>query len=347
MKKPQRVTIAQVAADAQVSPMTVSYAYNQPDRVAEATRLRVLESAKRLGYGGPNPAARSLRQGRFGAVGVLLSEPLTYAFEDQAATRFLAGVAAVCAQERLGISLLSAEGDDPSDLVRSAAVDGMLIWTRPDGDPLLDAVLASGIPAGVLGGPQVEGMQFVSMDDRAAAWFAAEAAFTGARRPMVLSMPFDLGRQPARLLGPDPESVSYPVSRHRLAGAKDWCDATGLDWSTVQVTVLARNSQAEAFATVSAILARDDPPDAVMCMGDELALGVLAAAHARRMAVPDELAITGWDGSPAAVAAGLTTVEQSLYDQGRTLTLAVLGLADGVPEPTWQLVRRGSTRDLP
>jgi DNA-binding LacI/PurR family transcriptional regulator len=346
MKKPSRVTIAQVAADAQVSPMTVSYAYNQPDRVADATRLRVLESAKRLGYGGPNPAARSLRQGRFGAVGVLLSEPLTYAFEDQAATRFLAGVAAVCAQERLGISLLSAE-DDAAEVVRSAAVDGMLIWTRPDGDPLLDAVLASGIPAGVLGGPRVDGLEFVSMDDRAAAWFAAEAAFTGARRPMVLSMPFDLARQPVDLLGPDPDRVAYPVSRHRLAGAKDWCDEFGVDWSTVRVAVLARNSQAEAFATVSAILGADDRPDAIMCMGDELALGVLSAAHAQGLLVPDDLAITGWDGSSAAVAAGLTTVEQSLYDQGRSLTLAVLGLADGVPEPVWQLVRRTSTRDLP
>jgi len=73
----------------------------------------------------------------------------------------------------------------------------------------------------------------------------------------------------------------------------------------------------------------------------------LSAAHARGFAVPDQLAITGWDGSSAAVAAGLTTVEQSLYDQGRNLTLAVLGLADSVPEPAWSLVRRGSTRDLP
>src|SRR5206468_10126987 len=123
---------------------TVSYAYNRPDRVAEATRVRVLESARRLGYGGPSPAARSLRQGRFGAVGVVMSEPLTYAFEDQAANRFLAGVAAVCAQERLGISLLSVDEDDPTAVIRTAAVDGLVIWTRPDDDPVIEAALESG-----------------------------------------------------------------------------------------------------------------------------------------------------------------------------------------------------------
>jgi DNA-binding LacI/PurR family transcriptional regulator len=183
------------------------------------------------------------------------------------------------------------------------------------------------------------------MDDRVAAWFAAEAAFTGAERPMVLSMPFDLERVTGTFLGPDPASVAHPVSRNRLAGAKDWCDEVGVDWATVRVVVLARNSQAEAFETVSAVLAEDDRPDAIMAMSDEVALGALSAAHRHALAVPDQLAITGWDGSAPATAAGLTTVEQSLYEQGRNLTLAVLGLADSVPEPTWQLVRRASTRE--
>jgi DNA-binding LacI/PurR family transcriptional regulator len=340
-----RVTIAQVAADAQVSPMTVSYAYNQPDRVAEATRLRVLESAARLGYTGPNPAARSLRQGRFGTIGVVLSEPLTYAFDDLAANRFLAGVASVCVQERLGISLLSVFDDNPVQVVTSAAVDAYLLWTQPDDDPVLEAVVASGVPAGILGGPRTDGVQFVSMDDRSAGKAITEAAFAGARSPLVLSLPFDRGQTPTLLVGPDPADAVYPVTRNRLTGAKDWCTAAGVPWSSVRVAVQARNSQADAVSAVSALLAGSDPPDAIMAMSDELAFGALTAARERGVAVPDRLSITGWDGSGAATVAGLTTIEQSLYEQGRTLTLAVLGLADSVPEPAWTLVRRMSTRN--
>jgi DNA-binding LacI/PurR family transcriptional regulator len=344
MTSGQRVTIAQVARHAQVSPMTVSYTFSQPDRVASATRQRVLESAAELGYTGPNPAARSLRQGRFGTIGVALTEPLTYAFDDLAANRFLAGVASVCVDQRLGISLLSLADVDPVQVINSAAVDAFLLWTQPDGDPVIDAVLASGVPGGVLGGPQTDGLMFVSMDDRAAGKVVTEAAFAGARRPLVLSLPFDKAQQPALLQGPDPDDAAYPVTRHRLAGARDWCLEAGIAWDSVRVAVLSRNSQAEAVATITALFEADDPPDAIMAMSDEIALGALTAARGCGVPVPEGVSITGWDGSDPATRAGLTTVEQSLYEQGRALTLAVLGLADGVPEPPWTLVRRTSTR---
>ena len=81
-----------------------------------------------------------------------------------------------------------------------------------------------------------------------------------------------------------------------------------------------------------------------MAMSDEIALGALTAAWERGVPVPEGVSITGWDGSDPATRAGLTTIEQSLYEQGRALTLAVLGLADGVPEPPWTLVRRTTTR---
>jgi DNA-binding LacI/PurR family transcriptional regulator len=81
-----------------------------------------------------------------------------------------------------------------------------------------------------------------------------------------------------------------------------------------------------------------------MAMSDELAFGALTAARERGVAVPDQLSITGWDGSGAATVAGLTTIEQSLYDQGRALTRAVLDPSVVIPEPEWALVRRSTTR---
>jgi DNA-binding LacI/PurR family transcriptional regulator len=80
-------------------------------------------------------------------------------------------------------------------------------------------------------------------------------------------------------------------------------------------------------------------------MSDELALGALRAAARCGVPVPDGLAVTGWDDTAAAAPAGLTTVAQSLHDQGaRCAQLALGGAATGVHEASWRIVRRASTR---
>ena len=84
--------------------------------------------------------------------------------------------------------------------------------------------------------------------------------------------------------------------------------------------------------------------DAVLAMSDELALGVLDVAGSMALRVPNDFSLTGWDDSDAASAAGLTTVSQSLYEQGRAAARFVLGIDSSIDEPTWELEVRASTR---
>jgi DNA-binding LacI/PurR family transcriptional regulator len=72
-----RPTLDTIARALGVSRATVSNAYNRPDQLSPALRERILATAASLGYGGPDPAARSLRQRRVGAVGVLMSDRLS------------------------------------------------------------------------------------------------------------------------------------------------------------------------------------------------------------------------------------------------------------------------------
>jgi DNA-binding LacI/PurR family transcriptional regulator len=90
---PRRVTLQTIAEALGVSRTTVSNAYNRPDQLAPALREQVLETARRLGYAGPDPAARRLRSGRAEAVGLLFTEALSYAFTDPAALMMLQGIA--------------------------------------------------------------------------------------------------------------------------------------------------------------------------------------------------------------------------------------------------------------
>jgi DNA-binding LacI/PurR family transcriptional regulator len=335
-----------VARAAGVSAMTVSYVYSRPERVAEATAAKVRRAARQLGYPGPHPGARSLRRGRAGSLGVVLGEPLTYAFEDPQAARFLAGVAGVCATERIGLTLVPITGTaTDAERVAEAAVDAFVIWTTADDDPVLDAVAATGLPAVVHAGPGRRGLPVVGIDDRAAARAIGAEAFARARRPAVLSFPLNRARRGATVHGPDPTAATFPVTRRRLKGLRDAYVATGRAWERVRVLVCPRNSAAVGEAAVGELLRRPDAPDAIAAMSDELALGALRAAAQQGVPVPEALAVTGWDDTEAAAQAGLTTVAQSLHDQGaRCAQLALTGEATGVHEAGWRIVRRASTR---
>jgi DNA-binding LacI/PurR family transcriptional regulator len=318
--------MADVARAAGVSVMTVSYTYSRPSRVSEQAAERVRAAAAELGYPGPDPTARSLRRGRVGSVGVVLGEPLTYAFDDPQAARFLAGVAGVCAADRAGLTLLPITGD-PSDVdrVAEAVVDGFIVWTTADDDPVVDAVAATGRPAAVHGGPD-RGLPVVSIDNRAAAEAIGTHAFAHARRPAVLSFPLGRDRRSEILVDPDPAIATFPITRERLAGYRQ---ATA---EPLTVAVAERNSAAEGARLAEALMNAPDPPDAIAAMSDELALGALHVA-------PD-LPITGFDDSAAAAEAGLTTVWQSLHDQGAACARIALGQPPpGVP-PEWRIVRR-------
>jgi DNA-binding LacI/PurR family transcriptional regulator len=338
-----RVTMAEVARRSGVSPMTVSYCYNQPDRVAPDTLDRVRAVAAELGYPGPDPTARSLRRGQNDTVGVVLGEHLAYAFDDPQARRFLAGVAEVCRERGIGLNLIPTTGADRDiDRVRSASVDGYIIWTTVDTDPVLDVVRGLGRPVAVHGGPVAAGATVVSIDNRASAHALAACTFRGARRPAVLSLPFDRDRATRLATGVNPEQVAYPVTRNRLLGVHDHCREAGRDPGELLVAAVDHNSRAAAATLAEALL--DHGADAVLAMSDELAFAVLDAAARRGLRVPEELSVGGWDDSPEAEAAGLTTITQSLFDQGRACALLALGSPAPQPSADWAATVRTSTR---
>jgi len=333
----RRVTLNDVARAAGVSPMTVSYTYNRPERVSAESRAKVLRAAAELGYAGPDPSARSLRYGATHTLGVVLGEHLTYAFDDPQAVLFLAGLAEVCAERGYGLLIVptGTGGQDPAR-VTAAAVDAYVVWTTTDDDPVLAAALATRRPVVIHGGPDRDGTTTVGIDNRAAARVVGAEVFATARRPAVLSFPVDRRRESFVRFGLEPDAVAYPVTRDRLAGYRDAARDLGIDWSGVPVGVCRKNDEDDAQAVMRELRAAAPGLDAVAAMGDRLALGALREAGG-------PLRISGWDDSRIAREHDLTTVAQSLREQGAACAAAALG--DPVPDHrnAWRLVRRAST----
>jgi DNA-binding LacI/PurR family transcriptional regulator len=341
----KRVTLAQVAELAGVSVMTASYTYNRPDRVSDRARSKVLAAAAQLGYAGPDPSARSLRRGSTRALGVVMGEHLSYAFEDPEAASFLAGIAELCADIGYGMTILPITGAaDDVARITDAAVDGFIVWTTSDDDPILAAVQAMKRPAVVHGGPAVRGLELVSIDNRAAARAVGAIAFAGANHPAVVSQPLSRARISTITTGADITDVLFPVTRERLEGYRQAAEDTGIAWRDVIIAVCARNDAAEAERIAATLLTSADPPDAIAAMSDQQAAGVVRAAHAAGRVIPDDVAVTGWDDAAVAAQLGLTTVAQSLRDQGAACAQAALGQKPNSQAVSWSIVRRGSTR---
>ena len=353
----RRATMTRVAEELGVSAMTVSNAYNHPERLSAALRERIFETARRLGYPGPDPLGRGLRSGRAGALGVIYDNLLSYAFEDQAAVSFLRGVSAAVEEEGLGLTLVpgSPRGERDALAIGRMLVDGFVVYSVADGDPVVEAALERGSPAVTVDQPRVEGVPFVGIDDEVAARAAAEHLVElGHRCYTVVSF----GLSPDLRAGIADEerqrSASYRVSRSRLEGFAAALASGGVAWSEVPVYECPSSSKALGRDAAEVVLSLVPRPTAVLATSDELALGVIEAARERGLSVPSDLSVVGFDDVPeAAIAAPpLTTVRQNHAEKGilagRLLVAQLRGEEASSPGllPA-QLVVRGSTARAP
>lgn len=340
------VTLRDVAVRAGLSVMTASYTFSQPQRVSAASRDRVLAAARELGYQ-PNAAAKSLRTGKANAVGVVFSENLAYAFRDPQAAQFLAGVADICTEHGLGLTMLPTSGgrEDPT-VIASAPVDGFVFWTTTADDPTLAAAARTGKPVAIQGGPSVPGADCIGIDDNQAAQAVARLALHGSHRPLILSFPLSPDRVPSVTTGIDPDTATFPVTRNRLLGHRIAVTQAGLSWPDTTTAVLSHNDRTEASETARDLLAgHPNRYDTAICMSDEIAAGVLAAAQQLNIAVPQTLAVTGYDNGPDAETLQLTTVDQHLYRQGRTSAQVAMNLRPAPAMPSrWWVCPRATTR---
>src|SRR4051812_49637074 len=253
------VTLTTVARAVGVSPTTVSNAYNRPHKLSPELRERILRAARELGYPGPNPAARSLRRGRAGSIGLLFGEALTYVAQAPAAVEFPRGLAEGTARQNSVLQIiaaLDAEGEEgAASLLANAIVDGLVVWSLPDRHPLLRLARERNIPLVTHGGPRLDGVPFVGIDDRAAAQAAAQHLLAlGHRSLAVICFPFGSARRarhrdPARIRRP-----GYRGTRERLARYQAAATAAARRRVTLDIYEVAVNSREEGHRAALALL---------------------------------------------------------------------------------------------
>ena len=342
----KRRTLASIAEELGISRTTVSNAYNRPDQLSPALRNKILATAERMGYTGPDPAARSLRTRRAGAIGVLLTEELTYAFEDQASLEFVSGVSIACSEMDSSMLLVPAgvHPDAPQEhatqLINQASVDGFIVYSVAADDPFLQAVIHRGIPTVICDQPaSMDNTHFVGINDREAIKPAAQAVIDAGHTNIgVLSIRLDREPNNGVVSAERLSHAAMDVQRSRVEGVIDVLDDAGLDSSNIPIVERFINNADTAYEAAQELLETHPELTAIVCTTDSMALGALRYAHDAGISVPTELSITGFDGIPAAVENGLVTVRQPSRDKGHLSGQCLARIIAGEQQPLHQLL---------
>jgi DNA-binding LacI/PurR family transcriptional regulator len=310
-----RITVKTLAAAVGVSPSTVSNAYNRPDQLSVHLRQRILAKADELGYAGPDAAGRTLRVGRADAVGVLLSERLSYAFSDPYVIELLTGVSEVAESRAISIVLmpLAAEGGE-HDLrsVRQASIDAMALLSLPGDHSAAQLARSRGIRLVTTDPSEDPDSSWVAIDDvEAGRLVGTHLASLGHRDVTVLVATNRPAGGRARRLSAQ-QVTAYDYSS-RLRGLRETVPGD------LSVLSGGHNSYASGASAANHLVESGPLPTAVVGLSDVLALGALSVLRERGLSVPGDVSVCGFDDIAAARAAELTTIAQPIRRRGQLI----------------------------
>ncbi len=338
-----RVTLQTVADQVGVSRTTVSNAYNRPGELGAELRERILTAAAQLGYLGPDAAARMLRTGFMGAIGLLFTDDLRFVFTDPDTTSFMQGVAETSALSGTGLTLLPAPpGVDLTDTaVGSAAVDGHIVFSVADGEPALEKVRARNLPIVMVDEPDLgPGTSFVGIDDHAGANMAAAHLIDlGHRHLAVLLGRLSSAVRSGRVSATREKEATLRVVRERIAGYRSAMADRGLDPGELVLWEAGGNDPDLARRAAVNLLGECPSITGLLCSTDQLAIGASQAGRVIGRQVPHDLSIVGFDDVPRAATwdPPLTTIRQPMVDKGRAAAELLLEQIDGAAPRRIQL----------
>ncbi|MEM6161577.1 LacI family DNA-binding transcriptional regulator [Erwinia sp. P6884] len=301
--KNKSYTLYDVARQAGVSYQTVSRVMNQAENVSDKTRKKVEAAMAALNYV-PNRVAQQLAGKQSKTLGLV-----TTTLSLHAPSQIAASVKTTAGKHNFNVLISMLEQPDAEGCRRaisyllSQRVDGLIVnMPLEDAEVQMMRDASGGVP-----------LIFADVNPELAAnsvlFDPAEGAGLGVSHLLAL------GHQRIGLLAGPHESIS---SRLRLEGWLDGLTAAGLQ----PVTVMYGNWSARSgFDNVSALLASDARPDALLVANDQMALGALRALSEAGLQVPAQVSVIGYDDTEdsACFIPPLTTIKQDFRQLGEEI----------------------------
>ncbi|MGW7202881.1 LacI family DNA-binding transcriptional regulator [Streptomyces sp. NPDC054837] len=305
MGERQRPTIITVAARAGVGRTTVSRVINGSELVSEKARAAVLAAIAELNYV-PNSVARGLVTSRTNSVALVIPESESRLGSEPYFSAVIRGVSTALAETRTQLQLVlvrdQAERDQLTESVAERRVDGVLLVSVHEHDPLPGLLEDMGLPT-VLAGRRSsnESLSHVHSDNTGGAATAVSHLLARGRRTV------------ATISGP----LDMDVARSRLQGWREALEKAGHQ-ATDRLVASADFTEEGGEAAMRSLLERAPELDALFVASDVMAAGALAELRRQGRSVPDDVAVVGFDDSIIARHTNppLSTVRQPVEEIG-------------------------------
>ncbi len=319
--KTTRVRIEDVAQKAGVSPTAVSFAFNSPHRLNPQTVVRILEVANELGYS-PNPHARALLARSIGVIGILTPQSLPSIFANPFFASFHEGVGRICDEHNLSLLTISSVSGSLAQASANAPVDGLIVVGLDERHPEIEFLHRRKMPFVIVDG-DADIAPSVNVDDEGGAYAAATYLLERGHRDIVC-LTFEMDYSDIH-----PDKV-YGVGQRRLKGYKRAFAEYAILWSDDHL-ISAFTSAAAGAEVFQALWQTGKRPTAILAIADIIAVGVLQAASAIGIQIPNDLAVIGFDDIPQAMwtTPTLTTIHQPIMEKGEIAAQQLLGLISG------------------
>ena len=290
-------------------------------------RKKILAHAKAVNYHGPSAAARSLRTGVCGAIGIIFNDQLSYAFTDPHDIAFLRGVSSVCEKEGTNIVLIPLKhrslGRQKS---LDAIVDGYILNAPYRRNAAIQRALSKGLPIVAVDFDAPEYTSVLTNDSKVMYEMTEYILSLGHLQLGIATFPVTEGSHEIFKLDDDIDTDNY-VAKQRLLGCREAVAEARIKFGSVLVCE-ADNSEDGGAEAARRLLERQPDITAIICFSDPLAYGAMAECKRLGLDVPQRISVTGFnDIEPLSLHASLpslTTVKQDAYEKGRKAAAALL-----------------------
>ena len=331
-----KMTIADVAKAAGVSSSAVSYALNGKPGVSEKTRDKVLQVAEQMGWK-PNSAAKALSDASTHSIGLILTYDTDVLSVESYTMELIAGLTAVF--EAQGYSLLLRSSSNRQhevsimkEWIATGAVDALLMLNVELSDPRV-ALLKQYPKFPVLMLCSVEmsdGMTALSDNEKGAAH-------------LIVDYCYELGhRHIARVAGPEMMGHTFV----RVNAFLDETSELNLRYNCLHTDY----SPAAGRRSVERLLSLPNPPTAIVCDNDVMALAAIRTARRLGFKVPEDLSIISWDDSFMCEInePSVTALNRNVVGRGKRAARMLIDMAEGRPvdsyvEDDYELIFRDSS----
>jgi LacI family gluconate utilization system Gnt-I transcriptional repressor len=312
--KSGKIRLTEVAKLAGVSPITASRFFRNPEALSVAKRERVDSAVKELGYV-PNLAARALASHRTEVIGVVIPSLTNNVFAD-----VLRGIYDSLEGSRYSIQLANTrysilQEERLLQLFRAQKPAGLIV-TGINQTAASRAILES------MNCPVTQIMEIGEAPVDMMVGFSHYDASSAAISHILAQ-----GRRRIGFLG----ARMDPRVQRRFEGYRDAMTAASLFDPNLIVTTSVPTTVTLGSTLFADLVARAPDIDAVFCVNDDLALGVLFECQRRRISVPRDIAIVGFNDLEfmASAVPSLTSVRTNRYEMGRHAVTMVIDAIEG------------------